>query len=44
MIVRDKKDEPAAVEIEKDKVLRRGDTLELTLPPGGGYIARFTLP
>lgn len=39
-IVRDDPAEPAAVQIEKTN-LAASDTLDLKLPAGGGYIARF---
>jgi alpha-glucosidase len=41
LVVRDRKGEPAAVEVEKSDA-RRTDTLRIELSDGGGFIARFT--
>jgi alpha-glucosidase len=38
--VRDRKDEPAAVQLE-DTLARRGDSLAIELSPGGGFLGRF---
>jgi alpha-glucosidase len=41
LVVRDRKGEPAAVEVEKSEA-HRTDTLRIELSDGGGFIARFT--
>lgn len=41
LLVRDDKDEPAAVKIE-NKNLKRGDTLAIELREGGGFLGRFS--
>jgi alpha-glucosidase len=41
LLVRDHKDDPAAVRVE-EAVARRGDALEIDMRDGGGFIARFT--
>ena len=40
MVVRDRKDDPAAVEIE-NITARRTDSMAIDLSSGGGFIARF---
>jgi alpha-glucosidase len=40
LLIRDRKDDPAAVRIE-DAAARRGDTLDLELSAGGGFLGRF---
>jgi alpha-glucosidase len=41
LLVRDKADDPAAVEIES-RELRQGQSLELTMRGGGGFVLRLT--
>jgi len=41
MLIRDSKDDPAAVEVE-NKNLKRSDSLAIELPAGGGFIGRFS--
>src|SRR6266536_4110392 len=41
MLVRDRLDEPAAVEIEH-KGLSRGESIAIEMRPGGGFIGRFS--
>jgi alpha-glucosidase len=41
MLLRDNKDDAAALEVEK-KSLKRSDSLAIDLPAGGGFIARFS--
>jgi alpha-glucosidase len=43
LVVHDKAEDPAALTLE-NAAHRRGDTLEMNLVSGGGYIARFTKP
>ena len=40
LLVRDDKDNPAAVVLE-DKTVRGGDTLAIEMPNGGGFVGRF---
>jgi alpha-glucosidase len=40
-LVRDDKENPAAVVLE-DKTVRRGDSLTIEMPNGGGFVGRFT--
>ena len=41
VLIRDQMDEPAAVKIERRKVLR-GETLTVAMRAGGGFVARFS--
>jgi alpha-glucosidase len=43
MLVRDREDDPAAVQVE-ESTLNREDALAIKLRAGGGFIARFTRP
>jgi alpha-glucosidase len=40
-LVRDRKDEPSALTVERARV-RRSDSLPIEMAPGGGFIGRFT--
>jgi hypothetical protein len=40
MVVRDQKDDPAAVKIE-NSAFTRGDQLTMDMRVGGGFVARF---
>ena len=42
MIVRDDRNNPAAVEIERHKTFDSGATIHLELRAGGGFVARLT--
>ena len=39
--VRDVKDDPAAVSVEKSAA-KRGDTLTIEMPNGGGFVGQFS--
>src|SRR5262249_33677479 len=41
LLVRDRKDDPAAVQIE-DTAARRGDSVTIALAEGGGFVGRFS--
>lgn len=43
LLVHDRKNDPAAVEIENG-MARRSDLMAMELSAGGGFIARFTRP